>query len=416
MANAKTKSNCKQTPIGRIPKDWEVKKLRENKNINIVMGQSPPSSSYNENKEGLPFLQGKAEFRDMYPTILKYTTRPGKISEEGDILISVRAPVGAVNLTPFKLCIGRGLSVIRVKEGNNLFYFYWFQRAKQTIENIGAGSIFKAITRSELENFQIPLPPLPEQQKIAEILSTMDEAIQKVDETIEKTQRVKKGLMQELLTKGIGHKEFKDSEIGRIPKEWGVEKIIDVFDVKTGTTPSTKRGEYWNDGNINWITPTDLSKLKDKIYTEESRRKITEKALKGVNLNLLPKNSIIISTRAPVGYVAVLLNEATFNQGCKGLVPEHSNTVSEFYCYYLLDKKRMLESLSSGSTFKELSKDRLENFRVAVPPVDEQQKIAEILSAVDKKLELERKRKELLGKIKRGLMEDLLTGRKRVKT
>lgn len=190
----------KDTEIGKLPKEWQVVRLGEYKGIQLIMGQSPPSISYNRNKEGIPFLQGKAEFGTVYPEVTTYTTQPLKIAEKDDILISVRAPVGDVNISPFRLCIGRGLAAIRVKQGNNFFYFYWFHDNKNKIENIGKGSTFKAITKDELENFSIPLPPLPEQKKIAEILSAVDEELELEKRRKEKLEKVKRGLMEELLT------------------------------------------------------------------------------------------------------------------------------------------------------------------------------------------------------------------------
>lgn len=210
----------------------------------------------------------------------------------------------------------------------------------------------------------------------------------------------------------IRQQEFKQTEIGRIPKEWEVRKVIDLFIVETGTTPSTKQREYWDNGTVNWITPTDLSKLNGKIKIRGSSRKITKKASEESNLTVLPKGSIIISTRAPVGYVAVLEEAATFNQGCKGLIPKDLSKISsEFYCYYLLSKEQILQHLSSGSTFKELSKESLENLKLPLPPLPEQKKIAEILSTVDKAIEKVDESIEKTQRLKKGLMQELLTGR-----
>jgi type I restriction enzyme S subunit len=128
----------------------------------------------------------------------------------------------------------------------------------------------------------------------------------------------------------------------------------------------------------------------------------------------MPKDSIIISTRAPVGYVAITLKESTFNQGCKGLVPKSREILSSFYCYYLKLCKRKLENLSSGSTFKELAKERLENFLIPELALAEQHRITGILGSLDKSIEALRNRQKRLEKIKKGLMDDLLTGRKRV--
>ncbi|HEC87330.1 MAG TPA: hypothetical protein ENI49_05645, partial [Thermoplasmatales archaeon] len=203
--------------------------------------------------------------------------------------------------------------------------------------------------------------------------------------------------------------EFKQSPIGKIPEDWEVVKLGDVFSVETGTTPSTKREEYWENGRINWLTPTDLSKLNGKIHISGSERKITEKALKDYNLTLLPKGSIIVSTRAPVGYVAVLDVDATFNQGCKGLIPKSSEINTKFYCYYLLAIKQRLEQLSGGSTFKELSKNALENLLIPLPPLPEQQKIAEILSTVDNAIQKVDEAIAKTERLKKGLMQELLT-------
>jgi len=203
-----------------------------------------------------------------------------------------------------------------------------------------------------------------------------------------KEKKLKKRLMQNHPSHGIGHKEFKDTEIGNIPKTWGVKRVSDLFIVKTGSTPSTKINKYWNNGTINWYTPADMNKLNERLEIGKSGRKITKEGVSKSNLNLVPSNSIIISTRAPVGYVAIPTEKATFNQGCKGLVPKNqTETNQKYYGYYLQSKKEDLENRSSGSTFKELGKFILENFKLPLPPLPEQNKIAEILTTVDEAIE-----------------------------
>lgn len=205
--------------------------------------------------------------------------------------------------------------------------------------------------------------------------------------------------------------EFKEiANVGEIPETWEVKKVDELFIVKSGTTPSTKKKSYWEQGTLNWITPTDLSKLNGIIYIRTSERKITQKALKENNLTILPKGSLILSTRAPVGYVVVLKEPATFNQGCKGMAIKNSKeTLPEFYFYYLLHKKWMLQNLSGGSTFKELSKDMLEKLRVVHMSLFEQRKIVEILLTIDRTIQ---KTIEVITQIKllkKGLMKELLT-------
>jgi type I restriction enzyme S subunit len=192
----------KDTEIGRIPKDWEVVRLGDEKFFKIIMGQSPPSSTYNEKGEGLPFLQGKMEFGAVYPSPVLYCSQPMKIAEIDDILISVRAPVGDVNIAPYRLCIGRGLAAIRFNSGkaNHWFYFYYLQKIKNFLENLGKGSTFKAITKEELVNLKVPYPSFFEQQKIAEILTTIDRKLEIERKEKARLEKIKQGLMDLLLT------------------------------------------------------------------------------------------------------------------------------------------------------------------------------------------------------------------------
>jgi len=182
-------------------KDW--KSVRLGDVCEVIMGQSPPGFTYNNEAKGLPFFQGKIDFGNIYPSISTWCTKPIKIAQPNDILLSVRAPVGPTNICNIRCCIGRGLAAIRTTgKINYWFLFYYLRFIERTLGIISQGSTFSAISKSQIGNLKIPLPPLPEQKKIAEILSTVDRAIEKVDEAIAKTERLKKGLMQELLTSG----------------------------------------------------------------------------------------------------------------------------------------------------------------------------------------------------------------------
>jgi len=404
----------KNTPIGRIPADWEV--VRFGDVAQIIMGQAPPSSTYNKEGNGLPFLQGKAEFKEIYPSPSIYCSKPIKIAETNDILLSVRAPVGDVNITPFRCCIGRGLAAVRAKKGKlyYLFLFYYLKLNGKKFENLSSGSTFKAIKKEDIENFFISLPSLPEQKKIAEILSTVDKAIQKVDEAIVKAERLKKGLMQELLTKGIGHKEFKDTEIGRIPKEWEVVRLGKVLEIcQYGlSVPLKEKGKYpiiRMDEIVNGYVIPHITKYTD--IDEETFRKFR-----------LEKGDVLFNRTNSyelVGRTGIFLldGDYVFASYLIRLRPKHDVLHSHFLTFYLIFSQDKLRQLATKAVHQaNINATNLKNFKIPLPPLPEQQKIAEILSAVDKKLELERKRKEKLERIKKGLMNDLLTGRRRVKT
>jgi type I restriction enzyme S subunit len=191
----------KETEIGKVPEDWKVVKLGEV--TNVVMGQSPPGTSYNESGEGFPFLQGKAEFGSLHPKHIKYTTIPMKLAPKNSILLSVRAPVGDTNIADIEYCIGRGLSSISLKEGDNIFLFYILSHLKGELEKEGTGSIFKAITKTKLMNFSLPLPFLPTQQKIATILSAIDAKIEAEENKKQALEDLFKTLLHNLMTAKI---------------------------------------------------------------------------------------------------------------------------------------------------------------------------------------------------------------------
>lgn len=149
----------------------------------IVMGQSPPSETYNADKIGLPFFQGKAEFGAIYPTVIKYCSLPNKIAEKGATLLSVRAPVGPTNIANLKCCIGRGLAAIHPLDAIEPAYiFYLLRSLEASISKEGTGSTFAAINKQFLEELGINLPPLPEQKrivaKIEELFSELDKGIE----------------------------------------------------------------------------------------------------------------------------------------------------------------------------------------------------------------------------------------------
>ena len=148
----------------------------------IIAGQSPNSKYYNTDGNGIPFFQGKTDFGDLYPKVRVYCTNPIKIAEKNDILLSVRAPVGPTNLSPGKVCIGRGLTAIRPNDKIRLKYLLYFFRYFETqLQRQGTGTTFKAITQNVIKNIKIPVPSLPEQEKIVarieELFSELDKAV-----------------------------------------------------------------------------------------------------------------------------------------------------------------------------------------------------------------------------------------------
>jgi len=187
------------------------------------------------------------------------------------------------------------------------------------------------------------------------------------------------------------------SEQSNIPKHWLIKKLGEVGEIISGGTPSTKVAEYWN-GKISWISPADLSGYVEKFILQ-GRKSITESGLKNSSARLIPKGSVLFSSRAPIGYVIIAGNELCTNQGFKSIVPNNS-ILSDYLFYYLKASKQKAEKVASGTTFKEISLKAFSELEIPIPPLPEQQtivsKIEELLSDLENgKQQLQTARQQL---------------------
>ena len=291
-----------------------------------------------------------------------------------------------------------------------LSYVLSSEPVRYTLSNLATGTSgsMKNITKGEFLSLRIGIPPLPEQQKIAKILSTWDKAISTTECLIENSIQQKKALMQQLLT---GKKRLLDESGKRFESEWEEVSVGSLGKIYSGGTPSTSNTEYW-DGDINWITPTDITK-QDSRYINSSLRKITLEGLENSSAKLVPAGSLLICTRATIGAMAITSHEMCTNQGFKNIVP-NSKTNIEFVYYLLTYNKHRMISKASGSTFLELSKTSFESMKFKMPAINEQQKIATVLTNADKEIELLEQQLADLQQEKKALMQVLLTGKKRV--
>ena len=420
-------TNFKDTEIGRIPKEWEVVKV--DKLFDLYKGTTP-STKVEEYWNGtIPFVTPTdiTKINDVSEMYLKttenYITEEGlkskglKLIPEDSLLLTSRATIGYLAINKVKVAINQGVISLkpRNQDTNVIFFYYLLQNFRDFFESLAGGSTYKEISMSTFSDVKVLHPSLSEQKKIAEIISTIDKAIQKANEIIAKTERLKKGLMEELLTKGIGHKEFKDTEIGRIPKEWEVvrlgDKNVSIL-VKSGSTPLKGQKEYWN-GNIPFVTQSDMTKVDRYLY--ETYEKITEIGLKSSNLILIPKNSILLSMYGTIGKVVINKNPVAVSQNIAAIILNKKYVDHEYLFYAIQKYSSQFKKQAKIITLKHLDIQIVKNMLLPFPSPKEQQKIAEILSTVDKKLEIERKQKEKLERIKRGMMDLLLTGKIRVK-
>jgi len=397
----------KNTEVGVIPEDWEVKLFNEFASINGRVGWK--GYTKRDLRQSGPYAIGakhidKSNRLDLSePTHLtreKYLESPEIMVYIDDILIVQRGSIGKVVLIDKEIgeaTINPSMVILRLWENLPSYVFYYlisFDGQRQTVFDTSSTGV-PMITQKQIANFKIPLPPTKaEQTAIATALNDADALIQKLEQLIAKKRLIKTGAIQELLK----------------PKEgWEVKKLGEVADIVGGGTPSTFNSSFWN-GDINWFTPSEIG---DSKYSFESSRKITNEGLKNSSARLLPVGTILLTSRASIGDASILMIESCTNQGFQSLVVKEENS-NEFLYYLILTLKQVILQNASGSTFLEISPTKLKSIEIIIPKSVEQTRIAQILSDMDNEIAALEKQLEKYKMIKQGMMQVLLTGKIRL--
>jgi len=412
-------NSVSETQLGPIPSEWEIIELGEV--ASLTMGQSPPSSTYNSAGIGLPFLQGKAEFGKIYPTPIKWCSEPQKLAKSGSILISVRAPVGDVNVAKDEVCIGRGLASI---DGNELLdnWFLFFQLAysKNRLEERGTGSTFKSINKGVLQEFHIPLPPLPEQRAIAHVLSTLRQSIEATKTVITAARELKQSMMKHLLTYGpvpidnTDQVSLKDSVIGEVPDAWDIVELDELVTQKI--TDGTHKTPSYLDVGVPFVTAKDISggrlDFSDcKFISIEEHEELCRRVKP-------ERDDILLSKVGTLGYVAQIDVDIDFSIFVQlALIKPDREIVIPNYLKFALLSSNVQEEIirtSSQSTMKYIGVGKIAQLHIPKPSKKVQADIQCILELVDDKLSSEEQRKSALEALFNSLLHHLMTGKVRV--
>jgi len=408
------KPGYKQTEVGIIPSDWELISYNEAFDFLRTATYSHAQLSKNDKTKYIHYgdIHTKCKhFLDCseieLPSIKNEQLKNYPPIKDGDIIVvdasedykGVGKSVEVRNTGNHKVIAG--LHTFLLRDANEIIangfkgYIWSNKLVKKQMDTLATGLKVYGVSKTNLRLIKIPLPPTKaEQTAIATALSDADALISALEKLIAKKRLIKQGAMQELLR----------------PKEgWEVKRLGEIADVVGGGTPSTFIEKYWN-GNINWYTPTEVGNNK---YSYQSRRKISQEGLINSSAKLLPIGTILLTSRASIGEVSILKTEACTNQGFQSLIVKAGNS-NEFLYYLLLTMTQLLIQYASGSTFLEISPNRIKSIEVIIPEYKSQMFIAQILSDMDTEIEALEKKLEKYKRIKQGMMEELLTGKKRL--
>lgn len=318
--------------------------------------------------------------------------------QPGDLLLNITGDgvtFGRACMIPedvLPACVNQHVSIIRLDphwaDPGYVLAFLTHPDVKSYIESFNAGGSRRAITKGHIGSFQLPLPPLTTQCAIAHILGTLDEKLElnrRMNETLEAmTQAIFKswfvdfdpvrakaegrdpGLPEHLAD--LFPESFEEFALEKIPAGWRARPVRDLTEVVGGSTPSTKDPRYWDGGMHPWATPKDLSGLSVPVLLETERR-ITDAGLDQIGSGLLPKGTVLLSSRAPIGYLAIAEMQVAINQGFIAIIPR-AETSNLFLLFWARMSQDMILSRANGSTFLEISKANFRPIPVITPPPD----------------------------------------------
>ena len=404
----------KDTEVGRIPEDWEIKKVQEL--TDIITGATPSTTipQYWNGGSIRWMSSGELNYKFIYDvegriTQLGYDNTGTHMLPKYCVLIGLAGQGktrGTAALNYVEICTNQSIAAIlpNIEIFNSLYLYYYVDSQYKYLRTLSAGDGGRGgLNKKTLLNLEIILPPqLSEQTRIATALSNIDSLISELDRLIEKKRAIKQGTMQELLT---GKKRLKG-----FSEPWVEKKLTEIAETSSGGTPSRSNGSFYN-GTIKWFTTTEL---KDCLLFD-SNEHITENAIKFSSAKVFPKGTLLMAMYgATIGRLGILQDDAATNQACCAILANKSiNT--KFLFYYLYKQRDNIVSLGSGAGQPNISQQIVQCLTVFLPSaIAEQSAIASVLSSMDDEISALEAKKAKYEQIKQGMMQQLLTGKIRL--
>ena len=372
-----------------------------------VIDPHPSHRAPPEHDGGVPFIGigdvrdgGRTDFgraRKVSPSVLvehalRYDRKQNLIGlgRVASIGLVVRLPTGGIDYA-----VSPTLAVLHPREMDTDFLFYYLQAdsLQEQLQTYKRGSTRQSVGMLTLRQLKVFVPPLNEQKRIVDVVSSVDVYIDALQQQADTARAARNAVLHELL-----------SNAG---DDWTETTVGGIAEVVGGGTPSTTNPTFWG-GEVIWLTPSEVSSMDGKVI-KDSIRKISDAGLRGSGARLLPVGTVILTSRASVGFVALAGVELTTNQGFQSLIPSKS-VLSRFLMYWIQQNRYEFESRSAGSTFKEISKSNVKSIPLDLPPLAEQRQIVEIVSSMDDVIQSTEKAVVDAKSLRSGLLSDLLSG------
>ena len=417
ISEEKVITSLDETSVGEIPADWSAVRLGD-LTESTLYGANESAEDYDPDKPRyirIKDIDERGHLKETEMASLSADKAEGYLLEEGDMLFARSGSPGRTYLhrdDNGEYCYG-GYSIKHelVSEGLNHEYLSQYTKSQKYwdwVERIARTGAQANINSPEYASLLVPLPPLPEQRKIATVLYTVDRAIEKTEEVITQTERLREGVMQDLFSRGVrDYDDFQETKYGTIPANWEVKPVREIADrIGSGGTPNTGKEEYYG-GDIEWVKTDDLnSGLVDSAKTTITAKGLDESAAK-----LFPEGTVVFAMYGgALGQNGRLGMEAAMNQACCGIVTNKSEMDSYLLHQQLIHRKKQLTALSAGTNQQNISQSMIEKFEVFVPPLNEQMEMADILTSIERTIEANTNEREQLKRLKRGMMQDLFSG------
>lgn len=365
---------------------WDEVKLGDV--ARVIMGQSPSASSYNDNGSGLPLIQGNADIQSGRTFHTKYTSSPTKICKKGDVILTVRAPVGEMAFASKRCCLGRGVCAIteRGNDSNLSFLFYAINAHKEQWKKLEQGSTFTAVNSNDVNNFKIAMPGLKEQQKVASFFSTLDEKISLSKRKLEALEQLKKGLMGEVFSRRISFK----SKDGEEFDDWEKKKLSDVCQYAKGIHQLVRGTYIGNDNliaNFKGVSPVCVDNVKGTRFSV---------------------GDVLFGNIRPYLQKAWL---ADVDGVCSpDVLVFQAKNINNHFLYRVITSDAFLGHVAKGykgSKMPRGDKQQMLTFEMGIPCPEEQQKIVDFFDTLDEKISLVEQKLQILRVLKRGFMQQM---------